>query len=270
MKKALWSVAAAAMLVLTLNACADTPVPVQTGDSPPPATVESAPAPTGTEESTQPVLSAGNIPLAEGSTANEGGEGKVKLEIPAGPSPTPAPQTAPMPKATPAPQATPAQQAAQTPHQAPTPQPTPTPHAPQETPAPAKGTIQFNVTTQKGAGESPSPAPSAAPEPEPTPAPTPPAQSEPPISSQAPGPAFSIDRWLAYAKDYARGAGLTLDPTATTCWDNPIAAGAHCAYLERDIQSRLNRYARDETISDVWIWAESRSDGGYDLYIGYA
>jgi len=264
MKKALWSAAVAAMLMFTLNACADTPAPVQTGDSPPQATVESTPTPTVAGESAQPVLSAGNTPLAEDSTANEGGESKAKLELPAEPSPTPAPQTTPTPKATPAPQVAPAPQAAQVP------QPTPTPHAPQETPAPAKGTIQFNVTTQKGAGESPSPAPSAAPEPEHTPAPTPPAQSEPPVSSQAPEPAFSIDRWLAYAKDYARGAGLNLDPTATACWDNPIAAGAHCAYLERDIQSRLNRYARDETISDVWIWAESRSDGGYDLYIGYA
>lgn len=37
-----------------------------------------------------------------------------------------------------------------------------------------------------------------------------------------------------------------------------------------DHQSRLNRYAKDETILDVWVWAESRSDGSYDLYIGYA
>ena len=28
--------------------------------------------------------------------------------------------------------------------------------------------------------------------------------------------------------------------------------------------------AKDETITDVWIWAEGRSDGSYDLYIGYA
>ncbi len=64
--------------------------------------------------------------------------------------------------------------------------------------------------------------------------------------------------------------GLNLDSTAVDCWDNPITAGAHCIYLERDIQNRLNRYAKDDTILDVWIWAESRSDGSYDLYIGYA
>jgi len=64
--------------------------------------------------------------------------------------------------------------------------------------------------------------------------------------------------------------GLNLNSTAVDCWDNPITAGAHCIYLERDIQSRLNRYAKDDTIQDVWIWTESRSDGSYDLYIGYA
>ena len=79
-----------------------------------------------------------------------------------------------------------------------------------------------------------------------------------------------IDYWITYAKNYAKGVGLNLDHTATDCWDNPITAGAHCAYLERDIQSRLNRYAKDDTILDVWIWAETRTDGSYDLYIGYA
>ena len=41
-------------------------------------------------------------------------------------------------------------------------------------------------------------------------------------------------------------------------------------YIQRDIESRLNRYNRDEDITAVWIWAEQRTDGDYDLYIGYA
>lgn len=53
-------------------------------------------------------------------------------------------------------------------------------------------------------------------------------------------------------------------------WDNPIRAGAHCKYLERDIHSRLDRYKADEEITAVWIWAEEVSDGIYDIYIGYA
>ncbi|MDE6591399.1 MAG: hypothetical protein K2K53_13890, partial [Oscillospiraceae bacterium] len=103
---------------------------------------------------------------------------------------------------------------------------------------------------------------------EPTPTPTLPAESDPTVESTP--PAFNINHWISYAQSYARGAGLNLDPTATACWDNPIAAGAHSAYLERDIQSRLNRCARDESITDVWIWAEPRTDGSYDFYIGYA
>ena len=82
--------------------------------------------------------------------------------------------------------------------------------------------------------------------------------------------AFDIDYWVDYAKTYAKSRGLTLDATAIDCWDNPIRAGAHCIYLERDIQSRLNRYANDEDITDVWIWIESVGNDCYDIYIGYA
>ena len=95
----------------------------------------------------------------------------------------------------------------------------------------------------------------------------PPASSEPAEPTE---PTFSIDYWINFAQEYAKSVGLNLDSTAVDCWDNPIIAGPHCTYLERDIQSRLNRYARDETILDVWIWAEGRSDGNYNLYIGYA
>ena len=83
-------------------------------------------------------------------------------------------------------------------------------------------------------------------------------------------PEFDINYWVEYAKNYAVSKGLVLSSAAVDCWDNPIGAGAHCIYLERDIQSRLNRYANDEDITDVWIWAEPTGNGRYDLYIGYA
>ena len=83
-------------------------------------------------------------------------------------------------------------------------------------------------------------------------------------------PDFNIDYWITYAKGYAENVGLKLDSEAVYCWDNPIRAGAHCIYLERDIQSRLNRYKNVEDITAVWIWAEELSEGIYDLYIGYA
>ena len=69
---------------------------------------------------------------------------------------------------------------------------------------------------------------------------------------------------------YAESKGLVLSDTAVDCWDNPIRAGARCIYLERDIQSRLDRYAKDEDITDVWIWAETTGNDCYDIYIGYA
>ena len=81
---------------------------------------------------------------------------------------------------------------------------------------------------------------------------------------------FDIDYWISCAKDYAQSVGLQLDSEAVYCWDNPIRAGAHCKYLERDIHSRLDRYKADEEITAVWIWAEEVSDGIYDIYIGYA
>ena len=85
-----------------------------------------------------------------------------------------------------------------------------------------------------------------------------------------PTKAFDIDYWIGFAKNYAQSKGLVLDAAAVDCWDNPIRAGSHCIYLERDIQSRLNRYANDEDITDVWIWVESVGNDCYDIYIGYA
>ena len=99
---------------------------------------------------------------------------------------------------------------------------------------------------------------------------TQPQESKPPDEEEPIEPAFDIQTWIDYAKAYAESVGLRLESSAVDCWDSPISAGTHCSYLERDIQSRLNRYARDEDITDVWIWAEARSDGKFDLYIGYA
>ena len=95
-------------------------------------------------------------------------------------------------------------------------------------------------------------------------------ESTPQPAKEPTAPEFDIQMWVDYAMGYAESVGLNLSPDATACWDNPITAGSHSLYLERDIQSRLNRYSRDGDITDVWIWAEERSDGSYDLYIGYA
>ena len=83
-------------------------------------------------------------------------------------------------------------------------------------------------------------------------------------------PAFDIEHWISYAKSTAVSLGLTLDSSATDCWDNPISAEQGCIYLERDINSRLKRYAEDENITDICIWYECVGTDKYLIYIGYA
>ena len=103
----------------------------------------------------------------------------------------------------------------------------------------------------------------------PTEEPSVPAISEPDPTPK-PEPTFDIDCWISYAKSTAVSLGLTLDSSATDCWDNPITAKPTCIYLERDINSRLNRYAKDGEITAVWIWYECVGTSSYLIYIGYA
>lgn len=83
-------------------------------------------------------------------------------------------------------------------------------------------------------------------------------------------PVFDIDYWISFAKSYAESIGLALDSGAVYCWDNPIAAGVKCKYTERDIRGYLDRYAKDDEITDVWIWYEQTGSNSYEIYIGYA
>ena len=92
----------------------------------------------------------------------------------------------------------------------------------------------------------------------------------PTITEPEPEPAFDIEHWISYAKSTAVSLGLTLENSATDCWDNPITAKPTCIYLERDINSRLNRYAKDGEITAVWIWYECVGTSSYLIYIGYA
>lgn len=103
----------------------------------------------------------------------------------------------------------------------------------------------------------------------PTEEPSVPAITEPEPTSE-PEPTFDIEHWISYAKSTAVSLGLTLDSSATDCWDNPITAKPTCIYLERDINSRLNRYAKDGEITAVWIWYECVGTSSYLIYIGYA
>ena len=132
---------------------------------------------------------------------------------------------------------------------------------PKET-APPATTEPVRETENTSPTEAPSQAPSPAEEES-----TIPSQ---PVEETQPEPEFEISYWISFAKNYAKSIGLNLDAVAVDCWDNPITAGSHCIYLERDIKNRLNRYSKDENITDVWIWAVDLGNGSYDLYIGYA
>lgn len=104
-------------------------------------------------------------------------------------------------------------------------------------------------------------------------APEPPAvteSAEEPEASEPSAPAFNIDYWVEYAESYAQSIGLEIDSSAADCWDNPISANADSKYLERDIKSRLDRYRRDESVSQVLIWSEPDGESSYLLYIGYS
>ena len=81
---------------------------------------------------------------------------------------------------------------------------------------------------------------------------------------------FDINYWISYAQNYAQSIGLTLDETATECWDNPISANANNKNIGTDIEGRLNRYKNVDGFTSVWIWAEKISDTQYEFYIGYA
>lgn len=143
----------------------------------------------------------------------------------------------------------------------------------QETPATEldaylKVTVKATPTPPPVATPAPTPAPTPEP-PAPTPAP-PVATLEPVQPTPEPVPSFDIGYWIGYAQSYAQGLGLRLESSAVDCWDNPIGAGPHSTCLERDISSRLNRYANDPDITDVWIWYESTGNDCYNIYIGYA
>lgn len=108
------------------------------------------------------------------------------------------------------------------------------------------------------------------PEPSEEPTETQPQEPEPPVAEEPTEPIFDIQTWIDYAKAYAESVGLRLESSAVDCWDNPIDANADRIYLERDIGSRLNRYAADETITEVWVWYEAVGANSYLIYIGYA
>jgi FtsZ-interacting cell division protein ZipA len=90
-----------------------------------------------------------------------------------------------------------------------------------------------------------------------------------PKPTEPPKQTFDVSPYVSYAKEYAVSIGLSLDSTATECWDNPISANPNRSGIKSDIESRLNRYKNSEGFTAVWVWAEKVSDTEYEIYIGY-
>ena len=154
------------------------------------------------------------------------------------PQPTPDPSPSPAPGQSPAPAPTPVPAPTPSPSPAPAPDPTPDP-----TPAPE-----------------PAPAPSPSPRPEPTPEPEPGPEPE--------EPAFDIERYVQYARDYALSVGLELDPDTMASWDTPmIFTAADAPYIEQSIRERIAISLREGDTA-IWCWAEDLGGGRYAIYIG--
>lgn len=228
---------AAALMIFSLSGCTDVQIPEASGvDSTQVMSAASSAAerPASSESKKAAVSSKAPVSPTERPKSTPKPAEKEKEEQSVQKEDSPAVHTTEPPKqeiSTPKPQ--PKVQAAATP--APTPASTP-------------------VTTPISTPEPPSPTPEPV---EPTPEPV-------------QEPSFDIGYWVGYAQSYAAGVGLALESSAVDCWDNPIPAGAHCNNIDGDIQSRLNRYANDPDITDVWIWYESAGGGSYNIYIGYA
>ena len=82
---------------------------------------------------------------------------------------------------------------------------------------------------------------------------------------------IDIDYYINYTTNYGKSIGLVYDNDVRDSWDNPIGIRAtnHDAAI-RDITDRLNRYKNREGVEYFCVWAEKRSDGNYNLFIGYA
>ena len=131
------------------------------------------------------------------------------------------------------------------------------PQSVEEKPSPKQETAPPLVSEQPQE-QTPTPQPTKAPEPQqPAPAPTEPTT-----------PTFDVSGYVEYAKSYGQSVGLSLDSTATACWDDPLTANVNSKYLERDLKDRLDWYVASG-FTGFWVWAQEIGSNEYQIYIGY-
>lgn len=131
------------------------------------------------------------------------------------------------------------------------------PQSVEEKPSPKQETTPPPVSEQPQE-KAPTPQPTKPPESQqPTPAPTEPST-----------PTFDVSGYVEYAKSYGQGLGLSLDSSATACWDDPLTANVNSKYLERDLKDRLDWYVASG-FTGFWVWAQEIGSNEYQIYIGY-
>lgn len=165
----------------------------------------------------------------------------------------------------------------QTPEQTVSPdiQPTPTANAQAENPPEAaQSEPELPAEPSPEPEPEPEPAPVTEPAPEPEPAPATEPEPEPvpttePEPEPEPTPSVDIGHYVAYAQSTAQSLGLSLDSSATACWDTPVVIGPGSTSAEQSIWDLLSWYSSNG-YTGVCVWSEPRSDGTYNLYIGYA
>lgn len=94
-------------------------------------------------------------------------------------------------------------------------------------------------------------------------------EASPTPTESSPTSIFQVAPYVQGAMDYGVSIGLSLDSTATACWDNPLTANARSRYLERDLRDRLDWY-KVSGFTAFWVWKEQTGNGEYLIYIGYA
>lgn len=91
----------------------------------------------------------------------------------------------------------------------------------------------------------------------------------PSTPTEPPAPDFEVSGYVEQAKSYGQSIGLSLDSTATACWDNPTYASATASNISGNLSSLLDWY-KSSGFTGFWMWAEDLGNGEYNIYIGYA
>lgn len=86
---------------------------------------------------------------------------------------------------------------------------------------------------------------------------------------EPPSPDFEVSGYVEQAKSYGQSIGLSLDSTATACWDNPTYASATSSNISGNLASLLDWY-KNSGFTGFWVWPEDLGNGAFNIYIGYA